>query len=79
MSKPHLTKQEFVDEINSRIKSNALSHSRMTAKFYPEGASAETATGVMYEGPEGARGMFETIEAEVRKEFSVAGDPQAED
>ena len=51
----------------------------MAAKFYPEGASAETATGVMYEGPEGARGMFETIEAEVRKEFSVAGDPQAED
>jgi len=79
MAKAALTKQEFVDEINARIKSHAAYKSGAVAKFYPEGASAETASGVMYEGPEQARAIFADVEAAVRREFAVDGEPQAEE
>ena len=75
MAKPSLTRVQYVEMVNERMREHREYTKEMHAHFYPKGALPEDASGIYLEGPPVARGVLADAHAKIAAEYDFEGLP----
>ena len=73
MSKPTLTPDQFIDEMNSRLGQHQNYRQGMAFVPYPEGSTGRSMTGYCVTGPFYLMGVYTQVAHEVIEKFDLAG------
>ncbi|VWB96693.1 hypothetical protein BPS26883_04677 [Burkholderia pseudomultivorans] len=75
MAKPSLTRVQYIEMVNERMREHPQYTREMHVHFYPKGIEAEHASGIYIEGPPEARGVLADTDAKIFAEYDFEGLP----
>ncbi|WP_175701138.1 hypothetical protein [Burkholderia ambifaria] len=75
MAKPSLTRVQYIEMVNERMRQHPEYTKEMHVHFYPKGIAPERASGIYVEGPRAARGVLADIDAKIFSEYDFEGLP----
>ncbi|MGO4151445.1 hypothetical protein [Cupriavidus sp. YAF13] len=74
-AKPSLTRVEYIEMVNERMREHPEYTKEMYVHFYPPGVEPEKASGIYIAGPIAARGVVAATDAKIFAEFDFEGLP----
>jgi hypothetical protein len=75
MPKPSLTRVQYIEMVNKRMREHSKYTKDMHVHFWPKGVSPEHASGIYVEGPPDARGVLADTDAKIFSEYDFEGLP----
>lgn len=71
MNKPRLTPEQYIAEMNRRLKEHDAYREGMAFVPYPEGATGSNLSGYSFTGPFGLTGIYALIAHQVANDFDL--------
>lgn len=71
MSKPELTKDEYIAELNDELKEHEYYEKGMEFYPYPEGATERNMAGYSVQGPYSKIGVFAQVAQKVSENYNL--------
>ena len=71
MDRPFLTNDQFIAEMNTRLREHAYYREGMEFRPYPEGSSGDGMSGYSVTGPYELTGVYAAVATSVSEEFSL--------
>ncbi|KVP48441.1 hypothetical protein [Burkholderia ubonensis] len=75
MAKPSLTRVQYIEMVNERMREHPQYTKEMYVHFYPKGIAPEHASGIYIEGPPEARGVLAATDVKIFAEYDFEGLP----